>query len=48
LTISENIIAVLKKQKTDQAAKRLKLGLVKDGGKWEGSEEAKNDFIFTS
>lgn len=48
VSISKSIAAVLKKYKTEQLAKRLKLGKIKDGGKWQGAEEPENDFVFTT
>ncbi|MEN6620928.1 MAG: tyrosine-type recombinase/integrase [Smithella sp.] len=48
ITISKSIVALLKKHKAAQSAKRLKLGGTPDkGGKWEGSEESEDDFVFT-
>ncbi|MEN6567069.1 MAG: tyrosine-type recombinase/integrase [Veillonellales bacterium] len=42
------IIPLLKQYKTEQAAKRLELGLKRDGGLWEGDQDpADNDRLFT-
>ncbi|WP_186451145.1 site-specific integrase [Sporomusa sp. KB1] len=41
------VMAILKRHKAEQAAKRLKLGgTIEKGGKWEGAEEPENDFLF--
>jgi len=49
ISISDNIVSLLKQHKAKQAAKRLKLGgTKKTGGKWQGAEEPENDFVFTT
>lgn len=49
LTISESIIALLKKCKAEQSAQRLKLGgTIKQDGKWQGSEDPDHDYVFTA
>lgn len=47
ITIPLSVCDLLKKHKLAQAARRLKLGLAKEGGKWAGAEEQKDDFLFT-
>lgn len=47
VSVPVSVIAILKRHKAEQAAKRLKLGgTIEKGGKWEGADEPENDFAF--
>jgi integrase len=48
ISIPKSVIEVLEHHKIKQASRRLELGLIKNGGKWEGADESKNDFVFTT
>jgi len=48
ISIPKSVIEVLERHKIKQSSRRLELGLTKNGGKWEGADESKNDFIFTT
>lgn len=48
VSIPASTCALLKQYKAEQIARRLKLGKKSTGGKWEGTEDAEDDFIFTA
>ncbi len=48
ITIPASICVLLKQHKTKQSAKRLKLGGTGEGGKWKGTEDPEDNFVFTA
>lgn len=46
ISIPPSVTMLLSKLKAEQSAKRLKLGGTGEGGKWKGSEDPEDDFVF--